>query len=140
MDRDRRLTGYLRGQTDNPQAPPGFELNHPWRVGSLKQTGQNILNLSRSKNGFNETFTFSTDTGEWINAVRVAEMRDRYDANTHYSHKDVVTLFAPVSNSILSSHCFESLATPCAELATFLVPPNCSRNWQDNTSLDAEEA
>jgi hypothetical protein len=32
MDRDRRLTGYLRGQTDNPTAPPGFELNNPWRV------------------------------------------------------------------------------------------------------------
>ena len=32
MDRDRRLTGYLRGQTDNPAAPPGFELNNPWRV------------------------------------------------------------------------------------------------------------
>lgn len=33
MDRDRRLTGYLRGQTDNPSAPAGFELNNPWRVG-----------------------------------------------------------------------------------------------------------
>jgi hypothetical protein len=32
MDRDRRLTGYLRGQTDNPSAPAGFELNNPWRV------------------------------------------------------------------------------------------------------------
>ncbi|PQE33908.1 small secreted protein [Rutstroemia sp. NJR-2017a WRK4] len=32
MDRDRRLTGYLRGQTDNPSAPLGFELNNPWRV------------------------------------------------------------------------------------------------------------
>jgi len=34
MDRDRRLTGYLRGQTDSPDAPPGFELNNPWRVRS----------------------------------------------------------------------------------------------------------
>ena len=32
MDRDRRLTGYLRGQTDKVEAPPGFELNNPWRV------------------------------------------------------------------------------------------------------------
>ncbi|TVY24783.1 hypothetical protein LHYA1_G006841 [Lachnellula hyalina] len=32
MDRDRRLTGFLRGQTDNPTAPPGFELNNPWRL------------------------------------------------------------------------------------------------------------
>ncbi|KAL8328544.1 hypothetical protein RB597_004358 [Gaeumannomyces tritici] len=32
MDRDRRLTGLLRGQSDNPIAPPGFELNNPWRA------------------------------------------------------------------------------------------------------------
>ena len=32
MNRDRRLTGYLRGQTDNVEAPIGFELNNPWRV------------------------------------------------------------------------------------------------------------
>ena len=39
MDRDRRLTGYLRGQTDNVKAPEGFELNNPWRVGSLSKAG-----------------------------------------------------------------------------------------------------
>ena len=33
MDRDRRLTGFLRGQTDKVEAPLGFELNNPWRVG-----------------------------------------------------------------------------------------------------------
>ncbi|KAI0186692.1 hypothetical protein EV127DRAFT_438270 [Xylaria flabelliformis] len=32
MDRDRRLTGLLRGQSDEPLAPAGFELNNPWRV------------------------------------------------------------------------------------------------------------
>ncbi|VDB90378.1 Bgt-3566 [Blumeria graminis f. sp. tritici] len=32
MDRDRRLTGWLRGQTDSPTAPKGYELNNPWRV------------------------------------------------------------------------------------------------------------
>ncbi|KAF4310989.1 NADH:ubiquinone oxidoreductase kda subunit [Botryosphaeria dothidea] len=32
MERDRRLTGYLRGQTDIPQAPEGFELNNPWKL------------------------------------------------------------------------------------------------------------
>ena len=32
MERDRRLTGFMRGQTDKPAAPPGFELNNPWRV------------------------------------------------------------------------------------------------------------
>jgi hypothetical protein len=34
MERDRRLTGFMRGQTDKPVAPPGFELNNPWRVRS----------------------------------------------------------------------------------------------------------
>ncbi|KAI0429317.1 hypothetical protein F5Y09DRAFT_260900 [Xylaria sp. FL1042] len=32
MDRDRRLTGLLRGQSDAPLAPAGFELNNPWRL------------------------------------------------------------------------------------------------------------
>lgn len=35
MNRDQRLTGSLRGQTDKPLAPTGFELNNPWRVGHL---------------------------------------------------------------------------------------------------------
>jgi hypothetical protein len=38
MDRDRRLTGFLRGQTDNVNAPAGFELNAPWRVSGLQHT------------------------------------------------------------------------------------------------------
>ncbi|KAF2657930.1 hypothetical protein K491DRAFT_714059 [Lophiostoma macrostomum CBS 122681] len=32
MERDRRLTGFVRGQTDKPEAPKGFETNNPWRV------------------------------------------------------------------------------------------------------------
>ena len=36
MERDRRLTGFLRGQTDQADAPPGFEVNNPWKV-SLPQ-------------------------------------------------------------------------------------------------------
>ncbi|KAJ4295224.1 hypothetical protein N0V90_007235 [Kalmusia sp. IMI 367209] len=32
LERDRRLTGFMRGQTDKPEAPPGFELNNPWRT------------------------------------------------------------------------------------------------------------
>ncbi|KAI0102292.1 hypothetical protein GGR51DRAFT_574199 [Nemania sp. FL0031] len=32
MDRDRRLTGLLRGQSDEAIAPTGFEFNNPWRV------------------------------------------------------------------------------------------------------------
>ncbi|KAH6633337.1 hypothetical protein C7974DRAFT_412340 [Boeremia exigua] len=31
MERDRRLTGFARGQTDKAEAPAGFELNNPWR-------------------------------------------------------------------------------------------------------------
>ncbi|KAM5375729.1 hypothetical protein ACJZ2D_005912 [Fusarium nematophilum] len=32
MERDRRLTGSLRGQTDRAVAPLGFELNNPWKL------------------------------------------------------------------------------------------------------------
>ena len=49
MDRDRRLTGYLRGQTDNPTAPPGFELNHPWRVSRPEKLNRQMLKVVRSR-------------------------------------------------------------------------------------------
>ena len=39
MDRDRRLTGYLRGQVDQPTAPAGFELSNGWRVSYTTSTG-----------------------------------------------------------------------------------------------------
>ena len=32
MQRDKRLTGYLRGQSDRAAAPDGFELNDAWKV------------------------------------------------------------------------------------------------------------
>ncbi|KAE8350659.1 hypothetical protein BDV28DRAFT_138677 [Aspergillus coremiiformis] len=32
MERDLRLTGSWRGQSSNPEAPKGFELNHPWKL------------------------------------------------------------------------------------------------------------
>jgi hypothetical protein len=32
MERDRQLTGFLRGQSDKPIAPDGFELSNPWKV------------------------------------------------------------------------------------------------------------
>ncbi|KAL4808398.1 hypothetical protein BDV18DRAFT_158497 [Aspergillus unguis] len=32
MERDLRLTGSMRGQSTNPEAPKGFELNNPWKV------------------------------------------------------------------------------------------------------------
>ncbi|TQN73016.1 hypothetical protein CSHISOI_02310, partial [Colletotrichum shisoi] len=31
-DRQSILTGDLRGQIGNHEAPPGFELNNPWRL------------------------------------------------------------------------------------------------------------
>jgi len=34
MERDRRLTGYFRGQSDRAIAPDGFELNNPWKLES----------------------------------------------------------------------------------------------------------
>jgi hypothetical protein len=36
MDRDFRLTGEWRGQSDNVVAPLGFEVNNPWRVCKFK--------------------------------------------------------------------------------------------------------
>ena len=39
MDRDRRLTGYLRGQVDQPTAPAGFELSNGWRVSYTNISG-----------------------------------------------------------------------------------------------------
>ncbi|KJZ73189.1 hypothetical protein HIM_07386 [Hirsutella minnesotensis 3608] len=32
MARDRRLTGTLRGQTNEAVAPLGFELSNPWKL------------------------------------------------------------------------------------------------------------
>ncbi|KAG6811940.1 hypothetical protein H0H92_005169 [Tricholoma furcatifolium] len=30
MKRDKQLTGHIRGQSDNPVAPPGFETSSVW--------------------------------------------------------------------------------------------------------------
>ncbi|KKK18595.1 hypothetical protein ARAM_005269 [Aspergillus rambellii] len=32
MERDLRITGSLRGQSTNPEAPKGFELSNPWKL------------------------------------------------------------------------------------------------------------
>ncbi|KAL2208129.1 hypothetical protein CC79DRAFT_1333923 [Sarocladium strictum] len=32
MDRDRRLTGRVRGQIDRPEAPAGFEFTNGWKL------------------------------------------------------------------------------------------------------------
>jgi hypothetical protein len=52
MERDRRLTGFMRGQTDKAVAPPGFELNNPWRVCvAIPNTGQ-LLTLNSASSDF----------------------------------------------------------------------------------------
>ena len=66
MDRDRRLTGFLRGQTDNPAAPAGFELNNPWRVRTAKDsilsemltgfTAREADHVERAGNGIVHTY------------------------------------------------------------------------------------
>ncbi|KAB8254045.1 hypothetical protein BDV32DRAFT_143222 [Aspergillus pseudonomiae] len=32
MERDLRITGSLRGQSGNAEAPKGFELSNPWKL------------------------------------------------------------------------------------------------------------
>jgi hypothetical protein len=51
MDRDRRLTGYLRGQTDQALAPAGFEFTNGWRV-SLSTRHGISLGDGQSTSGF----------------------------------------------------------------------------------------
>lgn len=35
MERDLRITGTERGQSNNHQAPKGFEVNNPWKVWTI---------------------------------------------------------------------------------------------------------
>ncbi|PSS03463.1 hypothetical protein BD289DRAFT_195066 [Coniella lustricola] len=46
MNRDLRMTGHLRGQSDLPVAPPGYELSHPWRA-CREAHGLNSLHCHR---------------------------------------------------------------------------------------------
>ncbi|CEJ62334.1 hypothetical protein PMG11_10836 [Penicillium brasilianum] len=32
MERDLRITGTMRGQSSNHQAPPGFDVSKPWKI------------------------------------------------------------------------------------------------------------
>lgn len=50
MERDRRLTGFMRGQTDKPVAPEGFELNNPWRVGTEMLDERQVLTTGSASN------------------------------------------------------------------------------------------
>ena len=55
MERDKRLTGYLRGQTDNAEAPPGFELNNPWKVREVSMDwSPTLLRMTRWRNASNK--------------------------------------------------------------------------------------
>jgi hypothetical protein len=46
MDRDRRLTGYLRGQTDQALAPAGFEFTNGWRVSFARDMTSDLMIVS----------------------------------------------------------------------------------------------
>ncbi|KAK5087661.1 hypothetical protein LTR70_002978 [Exophiala xenobiotica] len=32
LERDQRMTGLIRGQSDKVEAPVGFEVNNPWKM------------------------------------------------------------------------------------------------------------
>jgi hypothetical protein len=87
MDRDRRLTGFLRGQTDNPIAPAGFELNNPWRV--RYAIGGQLVNLltcvhsSRSESYRIEmVFTTVHMVGEGMQLSETSPIMPSYDGIT----------------------------------------------------------
>ena len=52
MNRDRRLTGYLRGQTDIVEPPVGFEVNNPWRVSRSRSYAVVMLTSFRWREDF----------------------------------------------------------------------------------------
>lgn len=52
MERDRRLTGFMRGQTDKPEAPAGFELNNPWRVRGPSYRARRHANIKQVEQRF----------------------------------------------------------------------------------------
>lgn len=69
MKRDRRLTGYLRGQRDGAgqpggvNAPPGFELNNPWGVcsdGLIRVVDLKSANVKRRWSGHDQRWKFAT--------------------------------------------------------------------------------
>lgn len=48
IDRDMRLTGKFRAQTDHPEAPLGFEVNNPWKVGNASKRCRILANWGAS--------------------------------------------------------------------------------------------
>lgn len=45
MARDRRLTGTLRGQINNPEAPLGFEFSNAWKVISTRNFSVGLFDM-----------------------------------------------------------------------------------------------
>lgn len=83
MDRDRRLTGFLRGQSDAPLAPAGFEVNNPWRVClSDRERIQNTHILSRSR----------SVSHRWKNIEKKKGMHLIIDNLLYESYKNTVLL------------------------------------------------
>jgi hypothetical protein len=50
MDRDMRLTGVFRAQSDKPEAPLGFEVNNPWKV-CYQSLAKQICGLTAVEDG-----------------------------------------------------------------------------------------
>ncbi len=70
MERDRRLTGLLRGQTDSPIAPDGFELSNAWKVNvatsEVFETDTDVGALSRQKDGWHRNPGWQKDRHLYI--------------------------------------------------------------------------
>jgi hypothetical protein len=74
MERDRRLTGFMRGQTDKPIAPEGFELNNPWRVriGSVRHWREMLTSAVRTTILLSSMRSPSSDSGPYMHSQQCA--------------------------------------------------------------------
>lgn len=54
MERDNRLTGRPRGQTDKPEAPFGFEYSNGWKVhNNMSQPPEHTANFTQLEKRYN---------------------------------------------------------------------------------------
>ena len=107
MNRDLRLTGDLRGQTDKHEAPPGFELNNPWRV---RRTLTLLL-------------------WEWMLTFLIAGITDTLELACYFSIQQIVPLSPGIYSE--SSQCEQRLySTSIIQRKGLSAPPSCSRSRQ----------
>jgi hypothetical protein len=131
MDRDRRLTGWLRGQSDRPIAPAGFEYSNGWRVcghpSNRHLETRETEGLTHNKTGREElALEHATYT---TNLVRLASSSSRvsffFGARLYYER-----CFFPNSNSV---HTYTSISCHLDEHATHIAFLACS---QDSVKRD----